>query len=236
MMRFFEKYPEVLAIMSEREDGSMRLFDNGNLIQENIERRKKYFKKLGVKFDNVISAYLINETKIKIIENKERGIISKTDGLVTNKKNIYLSVTAADCIPVLFYDFKSKIVGVAHAGWRGVVGNIIKKTVDNIFKLGGNAESIAVSMGPGIKQCHFEISKDILDKFNTCPEFIERRENKYVVNLKGIIKKQLTEIGIKNENIDNNNDCTFCNEEKYFSYRRENQKDVGLMIALIGLK
>ena len=166
MIKFFEKYPEIFAIMSEKKDGTMRIFDNGNLVEENIKNRKRYFKEIGIDFDNVISAYLINGTEIEIIENSKEKIIPKTDALITKEKNIYLSITAADCIPVLFYDFNAKIIGIAHAGWRGTVGGIIKKTIDKIIEFGGNSKNIAVAMGPGINQCHFEINSNILDEFN----------------------------------------------------------------------
>ena len=221
--------------MSEKKDGSMRLFYNGVFDENNAKNRGRYFGEIGIKYEDVITAYLINGTNIEIIENNKEKVIPKTDALVTRKKGIYLSATAADCIPVLFYETKFKIIGIAHSGWRGTVSEIAKKTIGKIIELGGKTENIVVAMGPGINRCHFEINDDILDDFANYQEFVEKREGKYFADLKGIIKKQLLEAGIKEENVENNNDCTFCNEDKYYSYRREKVKNSGLMITLIGL-
>ena len=234
MIKFFKKYPEIFAIMSEKEDGTMRLFNNGNINKKNEENRKKYFKKIGVSFKNVLSAYLINGTNVEIVEGNKKKIIPKTDALITKSKNVYLSVSAADCIPVLFYDPASKIIGIAHAGWRGTVDAIVEKTLVKMIKIGANSKNIAVALGPGINKCHFEVKKDVLDKFNNYRKFIKEKDKRFFVDLKGIIKKQLLDFGIKEKNIENNNDCTFCNETRYFSNRREKKKDVGLMINLIG--
>ena len=155
---------------------------------------------------------------------------------MTREKGIYLSATAADCIPVMFYDTKEKIIAIAHSGWRGIVSGIAEKTIGKIIELGGKTENIVVAMGPGINKCHFEINDDILDDFANYQKFVEKREGKYFADLKGIIRNQLLESGIKEENIENNNDCTFCNKDKYYSYRREKVKSPSLMVALIGLK
>lgn len=235
-MKFFKKYPEILTIMSEKKDGSMRLFYDGIFDENNAKNRARYFRKIGIKYEDAIAAYLIHGVNVEIIKNSKEKIIPKTDVLITKEKGIYLSVTAADCIPVMFYDAKEKIIGIVHAGWRGIVGEIIKKTINKIIKLGGKIENIMVAMGPGINSCHFSIAEDNLDKFEIYSEFIEKRKDEHFVDLKGIIRKQLFKLGIKEKNIENNNDCTFCNKDKYYSYRREKVKNSGLMVALIGMK
>jgi len=136
----------------------------------------------------------------------------------------------------LFYDSKAKIFGIAHAGWRGVVGKIANKTIEKFVKLGGNPKNIQVAMGPGINKCHFDIGKRIGERFRPYHELIEKRGDKYFVELKEIVMKQLLSSGIAEKNIENRNDCTFCNNKKYFSYRKEQDKNVGLMIILIGRK
>lgn len=222
--------------MSDRNDGSMRLFIDGVLDKKFEKNRKNFFKKIGIDYDNVISACLIHGADVKNIKSNKQKIVPKTDALVSREKNTFLSVTSADCIPILFYDPRAKIVGIAHAGWRGVVGKIAEKTIEKIVKLGGNAKNIRVAMGPGINKCHFDIGKNIGKKFIPYKELAEKRDDKYFVELKEIIKKQLLHSGITKKNIENKNDCTFCNPKKYFSYRKEQEKNVGLMIILIGIK
>jgi len=229
MLKFFQNTPGILAVMSEREDGSMKLApDNAN-----AENRKEFFAKIAA--EKVISADLENGTNAAIVSASSPPIISSADALVTSEKNIYLSITVADCIPVYFYETENKIIALAHCGWRGICGGIIQNTLEKIFMLGGKAENIKMALGPGINKCHFEIKLDILDRFTDYPDFVVKHEEKVFVDLKGIIKKQLDDFGIKEENIENNQECTFENAEKYFSYRRDKPLNIEAMAVAIGL-
>lgn len=232
MIKFFEKYPEIIAVMSEKKDGSMKLFKDGSA---NIENRNKFFKFIGIDSGQVISAGIANGINVKIISANSPKIIYEADGLVTNDKNTFLSITIADCIPVYFYEPKNGISGIAHCGWKGIVNGIIKNTLNKIFELGGKTENLAVALGPGICKSHFEIKEDISDKFSDYPEFIIRSDDKISVDLRGIIKKQLGNFQIKSENIEDNPDCTF-EGDKYFSFRRDKPKIIEAMVAIIGTK
>lgn len=236
MIKFFKKYPAIIASMSERKDGSMRLFQGRILKNDCLHNRRKYFQKIGIDYENVISAQLVNGTSIGIIEKNTRKIIPQADALVAREKEMYLSITVADCLPVFFYDFQAKIIGLAHAGWRGIAGEIIPKTIKKMVSLGGNPQNMAVAIGPGINQCHFEIKKDVLAKFKPYKEFAEKRNNKYWLDLRGIVQKQLRINGIREKNVENKNECTFCQKEKYFSYRRDGAQKISLLSAIIGQK
>lgn len=236
MIKFFKKYPKIVAVMSDRKDGSMRLFIDGILDKKYERNRKNFFNKIEVDYDDVISAYLVHKTGVKNIKDNKQKIIPKADALVSKEKNVFLSVTSADCVPILFYEPKAKIIGIAHAGWRGVVGKIAEKTIEKIVKLGGNPKNIQVALSPGINKCHFDIGEKIGKKFIPYSKLIEKKGDKYFIELKEIIIKQLLQSGIVKKNIENENDCTFCNTRKYFSYRKEQDKNVGLMITLIGRK
>ena len=231
MLKFFQKSSEVLAALSEREDGSMKLTAD----ELNSKNRNKFFERLEIGSEKVISAGIANSARAEIVSNDSPKIIYGTDALITTNENIFLSITVADCIPVYFYEPDQKILALAHAGWRGIVGGIIINTLKKISELGGQAENLLVALGPGIDKCHFEIKEDVLEKFSERPEFIERREGKIFVDLKGIIKKQLNEAGIKTENIESNPDCTFENE-RYFSFRRDKPAVVEAMLVIIGIK
>lgn len=238
MIKFFEKYPEITAVMSEKKDGSMKFFKTGVLNLENQENRQQFFAESGIEKDKVIYAYLKNGVNVTTVEDNKLKIIPETDALITRQKNLYLSVTVADCVPVLFYDTSAKIIGIAHAGWRCIVGGIIKNTVQKITESGGRPENIVIALGPGINVCHFSIKADVLDEFKDYKEFLIEKDSQQFVDLKGIIKKQLLDLGIKPENIENNNECTFNNADRYFSYRRDkmDQENMEIMLALIGMK
>ena len=133
MIKFFENIPEVVAVMSEREDGSMKLFRDNNL---NLENRANFFEKIGIGKNKIIAAEIVHGTTVAIVDRASAGIILGADGVVTKDENIFLSVTVADCIPVYFYDTENKIIGLVHAGWRGIVGGIIENAVKEILDLG----------------------------------------------------------------------------------------------------
>lgn len=231
MKRFFEKYPEIYAVLSEKEDGSMKILEDGG----NEDKRKSFFRKIGIDMRNVVGADLVHGNNIAIINDFNQNIIKETDGLVTKNKEISLAVTVADCIPVFFFDPEEKIIAVSHCGWRGIVDGIIGNTVRKIEEIGGKYENIEASIGPGINTCHFEIKEDVLGYFKEHKEFIEKEDSKTFVDLKGIIRKQLNLAGVGEENIENDNECTF-ESEKYFSYRRDKPEIVEAMIAVIGFR
>lgn len=223
---------EILAVMSEREDGSMKLSQESDLKSEN---RKRFFEKNGIDEGKVIAAGIVHGKKVEIVGDSSPRFIDNADGLVTKEANIFLSVTVADCIPVYLYEPNQKIVGIVHCGWRGIVGGIIREAMDKILQLDGKLENLEVALGPGINKCHFEIKEDILDKFRNFPEFVEKRDRRIFVDLKGIIRKQLGDSGVCQENIEDNKECTMEND-KYFSFRRDKPKIVEAMVALIGMK
>ncbi|EKE11025.1 MAG: hypothetical protein ACD_15C00151G0003 [uncultured bacterium] len=232
MVKFFQNMPEIAAVMSEREDGSMKLFEDSEL---NLENRKRFFEKIGIGENKVVAAEIVHETDVAIVDNASPEIMREADGLVAKDENVFLSVTVADCIPVYFYEPEQKIIAIAHCGWRGIVDGIIESSVNKVIGLGGKAENLKVALGPGIDKCHFEIREDVLERFSKYPEFIIRREDKIFVDLKGIIRKQLANFNINTENIEDNKECTV-EHDRYFSYRRDRPKSTEAMIAIIGFK
>ena len=235
MLEFFTQFPELIVIMSEKEDGSMKIFKDGEIGDINQKNRQIFFEKSGINDNAVISANLVHGNHVEVVAGVDIKIIPETDALITKESKILLAVTIADCVPVFFYEKERGIIALAHAGWRGVVGNILKNTVEEISKIGGDVNNLYVALGPGINECHFEIKEDVLGMFANYSESIVKRDGKIFVNLKGIIIKQLIGLGIKEVNIENNETCTF-EAENLFSYRRSNAQSSDSMIALIGFK
>lgn len=230
------QFPDVLFGISEAQDGQMKF--NGDSSNEEVwERRKAFFAPQGIDVQDTIGAMLVHEDHIEEVHAKDKGTIFRdTDGFVTNEKNLFLTITVADCVPMYFYDPENKAVGIIHAGWRGTVKNIAGAAVAKLYKLyGSKPEDIFVYLGPHIQQDHFEIKDDILHFFDSYPEYIIREQGKIFVSLAGILKKQLLDAGIKEEYITVSGACTAC-EQKYFSYRRDKPKALQAMVAYIGLK
>lgn len=232
MLKFFEQFPEIIAVMSEKEDGPTKLLDGENG-RQNLKNREIFFQKCEIDPKKVVSAALAHGTSAVIVANNSEKLIKGIDGFVTNSENVFLAITISDCVPVFFYEKEKGIIALAHAGWRGIVGNIVENTIQKIAELGGNPHKLYVSLGPGINSCHFEIKNDVLDEFADYGEFILHRSGKLFVDLKGIIKKQLLEKGVSDKNIENKAECTYCSKN-FFSFRRN--KTTETMLAIIGLQ
>ena len=123
---------------------------------------------------------------------------------------------------------------IIHAGWRGLVNGIVSQTVRLIELNNISKKNIEVIVGPSIQSCCFEVSEDIIDKFEK--DFIRKKNNaKYSVNLQKILENKLKNYGFLSKNISILNECTFCKKNQYFSYRREGNK-TGRMFGLIGAR
>lgn len=235
MLKFFTQLPELVAVISERKDGSMKAVEDEIIGKQNEQNREAFFRKINIDSKKVVIANLVHGSNVEVVSNSDQNIILKTDSLATMKKDIFLAITIADCVPVFFYEKENGIVALAHAGWRGIVGNILENTVDNILKIGGFVENLHVVLGPGINACHFEIKEDVLDEFVGHEKFILNKDGKIFVDLKGIIKKQLLNLGVKEDNIENDSACSF-EAENLFSFRRDKPEITEAMIAVIGNK
>lgn len=238
----FSQYPKLIITLSEKKDGPMKF--SGDLLRDKIvtENRKKFLNKFGTDTDSIVSADLLHGRAVQIVNKKDRGkIIAKTDGLLTNQKNLFLTITVADCLPIFLYDFQKEIVGLIHAGWRSLAQNILASAIGELkrnFK--SQPENILAGIGPGISQCHYQVGKEVLAEFKSLPsEIFLQKDEKIFLNLKKIAEIQLLDSGLKKENIEINPECTYCLQEKYFSYRRDSLSSdqyIEAMLAIIGIK
>lgn len=161
--------------------------------------------------DNNLSNYISN--------------LNEGDYLITNLHNTALGVYTADCLAIIFYDYLNQAIGIAHAGWRGSVNQIAIKTflaMQKKFKT--SAQECVVFFSPNAKVCCYNVSIDFkqnLEKFSIIDKVLFEKNNKLYFDSSLFNKLQLLSIGIKEENINlENNICTICNPE-FCSFRRE---------------
>jgi len=213
--------------ISEKKDGPMK---------NSLENRFLFFKNKKLDKKIIISAGLNHENKVVVIDNlDESTIIPNCDALITNQDKYLLTITVADCLPIYFYDKNKKVIALAHAGWRGVVSEIATEVIKSLVgNYGSSPKDIEVFIGPHIQNCHFEVKNDVMSQFKTSDSVIQ--DEKIYINLSRVVKNQLIESGIAKNNIDISPDCTYCLNDKYFSFRRDNPKELETMIAYIGLK
>ncbi len=223
-------YPELRLGLSQRQDGSMKLLPDG----ANTQTRQNFFAARGI--PAVVSAQVTNGDFVQMVTPNDSGrIIPDTDGLVTAYRDLFLAVTVADCFPVYLFDPAQKVIGLAHAGWRGIASGIISNAVRLMIRdCQCQAQNLLCAVGPGIQQHHFEVRYDAANAFKDYPEYIDRQD-KLTINLSGIIVRQLFDLGVPLENIIVSEDCTYCLPEKYFSFRRDKPEIVEAMVAYIGM-
>ncbi len=241
MFSLFEKYPRLLAALSTKKDGSLDLRSTGKPEVDEIinKNRRRFITLLGIGETSSISANLVHGNAIQKVGREENGtIIKSVDGLITDERGVFLSITVADCLPIFLYDKERGVIGIVHGGWRGLSREIAEIVVQELInKFGTKTEDIIVGIGPGISQCHFEVKDDVLDNFKEyLPDVIATKSGKTFLDLKKTAKIQLMKSGIKDKNIEISPECTYCLQEKYFSYRRDKPEIIETMMAVIGIK
>ena len=204
-------------------------------------------KELGLNSQNVVFSNQTHEDKIyKVgLEDRGKGLYRQSDikgydALITNEKEIVLTTFYADCVPIFLLDIKNKAIGLAHSGWKGTVKEIGKKTVLAMEKeYGSNPKDILVGIGPSIHQCCFEVRQEVAEIFlkelEFSKQFVKEKEDKYIIDLQGIIKYSLLSVGILEDNIELSNICTKCNKDMFFSHRAmgDNRGSMAGIMALI---
>lgn len=191
-------------------------------------------------FENLSSNIQIHSDIVNVIDKDNIGQKVDGDALITNIKNVPLLIFTADCVPIAIIDKKNKAIGIAHAGWRGTYDKIAQKTIecmsDNYFT---NAQDVVCVIGPSIGACCYEVSKELIEKFNTIvtnkeEKFYIIKEEKYYLDLWKINEYILKCAGVKEENIINLNICTSCRCEEFHSYRKHDKtpKRIGMILEI----
>ncbi len=173
----------------------------------------------GLDFDGfakrIISPNQTHSANIEIVD--ERSEYPDTDGLILTNRDDAVFLRFADCTPLIFYDKKQKIGAVSHAGWRGTAAKIGPETIK---KMESNPNDIIVLIGPAISVCCYEVGEDVKEKLLSTVKNCEALSNQMKVDLKLINARQLEETGVNK--IDICPYCTSCNNDLFYSYRKEN--------------
>ena len=226
------------------------------LYSKAIDNYKELCKSINCTYTNLVKPNQSHTNIIKLVKSKINNDkpdfnldeYNLTDGLITNKSNLLLVTTNADCILLLFFDPVEKVVANVHSGWKGTIQRTSVETVQKMKKeYNCKPENIICCICPSIRKCHFEVEKDVqalfenefkqeLQKANRFNEIIERKtEQKWVIDTVEINKIILQNEGIKANNILDCGICSVCNCDLIHSYRVE-KESYGLETALIGLK
>lgn len=237
----FDQFKELTCVFSTRcggySNGEFASLNMGNikcddpkLVRKN---RKLFFEKVGTSEEVLALPDQVHSATIRSIASS--GIVPMTDALITTKKGIFLGIQTADCFPVFIYSPKIQTIAIIHAGWKGVVQNILIKTLDLLMKLpGADVSDFYVAIGPGLQSECFEVRSDVYLQFPD--DFLISHQNlsKRYLNLSGYLIQQLQSRNIPANQIYADDNCTKCNQEHFYSFRRDGENS-GRMMGIIGI-
>lgn len=202
--------------------------------------RARVAEAMGVDPDRLLSIHQIHSADVIHVTGPltERP---RADAMVTATPGLALGVLTADCQPVLFHDPKSRIIGAAHAGWRGTRDGVLEATVDAMVALGARREDIAAVIGPTISQSAYEVGPEFFESFTDDDPtfarfFIAGKGDRYLFDLPAFGLSRLRAAGVGHAEWTRH--CTYRDPERFFSFRRTThagEADYGRLISVIRL-
>lgn len=217
--------------------------DDAETVKENF---KIFTQAVGIDVKNIVPSSQFHNENIRVASANDRGkgIVKpadyeNVDALVTNEKNVALTVFGADCVPLLFADVENKAVGAAHCGWRGTFKELAPLTLKKMKMLyNSKPENVFVAVAPCIHGCCYEVDEKLFTDFKNKFQDIAqtgslRCENgKFYLDLPKINRELLVKEGVPKENILISDLCSGCNPDKLFSHRKSGGKR-GIMASVI---
>ncbi len=218
----------IKIFLSTRDDGNMAFYA-GEERGRSFENRECFFQERGLDLSRAVFLQQTHSDHILVVgkENAGRGVsshedaLSDADALVTDVPGITLCVQVADCAPILLFDPVRRVIAAVHSGWRGTLQNIVGKTVLKMADtFGSEAKDIQVWIGPAIEGSCFVVDDRIADPVKA-NGFLGLSDDETHWDISVACRGQLVREGVREENIDMSGECTVCNKEQYFSYKRE---------------
>jgi YfiH family protein len=236
--------------VSPMPENSLNLAGFNDDSAENIlENRRRFLKLFGGDWA-LAGCWQVHGNDIRVVKTRgdakpaedSRGDTIYCDSIVSNARGVLAGVKTADCVPILIGDPVTGAFAAVHAGWRGTLAQIALKALERmIAEYGTKAEDAIVAIGPAADVCCYEVGSEVIAGFNsTFPGggdlFQATRENHACINLKQANSDQLVSAGVSYKKIYRATECTMCNTDLFFSYRREKNVlgKVGRLMSVIG--
>ncbi len=207
------------------------------------ENRSRAMAMIGQPPTALRTVYQIHSTDVLILDQHEEITPRpKADAMVTRLPNIALGILTADCVPVLFADAENGVIGAAHSGWKGAVGNISARVIDKMTELGARKSNIKVAIGPAIAQKSYEVGPEFPEPFlkldPAAKKFFipSKNQGRHMFDLTGYVRTGLEKLDIGDIELLDKDTCT--EEELFFSYRRmvkKGEADYGRQLSAIAL-
>ncbi len=207
------------------------------------ENRRRVLSLAGIPAKTLLTAHQIHSPDVLVVEEEwHDGPRPKVDALVTRRVNIAIAASSADCVPILFADPEARIVGAAHAGWRGAVGGVLQATVKQMCALGARAERIRAGVGPCIGPASYEVGPEFPAPFLAQSPANARffrpaaRAGHHMFDLESYVAAELAALKLGGIEVAHRDTCA--EADMFFSYRRSvllKEPDYGRHVSVIGL-
>ena len=203
--------------------------------------RARVAEDMGGNTSNLIALHQFHSAQVVTVDDTFADR-PHADGVVSNRKGDILTILTADCQPVLFHDPDADVIGACHAGWKGALAGVIGAMVEAMIALGAKRENINAAIGPCISQSAYEVGAEFRDQFVSHDPTFENffiagaQEGKFQFDLPAFGLHTLRNEAIKSAHWIH--ECTYSNEEYYYSYRRTTHRgeaDYGRLISCIAL-
>jgi YfiH family protein len=180
---------------------------------------------LSIKKEDIFLPIQRHTDKVLVLESDLESKVA--DAVVTKRKGILIGVQVADCVPILLFDRKKSIIGSVHAGWRGTAAQIVKKTIKLMVEdFNSSPDDIIIAIGPSIRwNCYYvgyEVKDAVCKATGNGKYHVEKTDGRYCIDLSSANMLQALSMNIPGKNIWSSNECTYCNPDKYYSYRYSN--------------
>jgi YfiH family protein len=206
------------------------------------ENRARMAAALAVKPERFLTCYQIHSPKV--VEAREPWAMEArphADAIVTREPELSVGVSTADCGPVLFADPQARVIGAAHAGWRGALAGVLEETVAAMERLGAARSRIVAAAGPMIRQPNYEVGAELVERFTAADPgnarfFAAGRPGHAMFDLPGYVAARLGRLGLAA--VDDLALCTYADPGRFFSYRRTTHRgepDYGRHVNAIAL-
>ena len=210
--------------------------DNKNNINKNLNY---VAKKMNVVRTKLILMHQTHSNKVVEIKKDNYRRKINADAMITKMNGVAIGVLTADCVPIIVYDLRNKIIGCIHAGWKGAFLGVIENTIKKLKKLNSN-NKIFASVGPCIGKKSYEVDILFYENFVSKSRsnkiyFKYKSKTKKLFNLRKYVTDKLLKLNVK---VDQVNKDTFTEKSYFFSYRRSRklmQKDYGRCISTVCL-
>jgi len=247
------QFPELFHFSTTRVGGcstnnysSLNLgFNSGDLRENVIGNRVRLCAALPISPNQLVFPKQTHTATVKTITtgfidmNKEaqKHFLNETDAAITNLQGVCIAVKTADCVPVLLFDSKRKVVAAVHAGWRGTIQGILSVTIHKMIKeFGTDPSDLIAGIGPSISPEVYEVGEEVWKQFSL--EFYHAsnpdKADKKLLDLWRANYQQLIKAGVPVEQIEVAQTCTFSDPDRFFSARRDGIKTgrmaTGIMI------